>query len=153
MHVSKPELVNALATVLADSVALSYKLQGAHWNVIGADFHQNHEFFAMIYADVDGSIDPTAENIRKLGAPAPSNLSDFGRLTNIAESMPGSSFQELLKDCYEALEIAIVGVNLAFDIANSSREQGIADFLAGRDDMLKKWRWQMLSSLDAKYGF
>lgn len=152
MHVSKPELVNALATVLSDSVVLSYKLQGAHWNVVGADFHQNHEFFAMIYADIDGSIDPTAENIRKLGALAPSNLSDFLRITNISESATGNSFQELLKDCYEALEVSITDVNIAFDIASSAREQGIADFLAARDDMLKKWRWQMLSSMDSKFG-
>ena len=148
MQPNKPELINALATVLSDFVVLSYKLQSAHWNVVGADFHQNHSFFAMIYGDVDGAVDPTAENIRKLGAPAPGTLGDFLRLSNIQESTPGNSFQELLADCYEANEIAISDINYAFQVATSTDEQGIADFLASRDDMHKKWRWQMSASFD-----
>jgi DNA-binding ferritin-like protein len=35
----------------------------------------------------------------------------------------------------------------AFAIANACNEQGIANLLAERDDMHKKWNWQLRSSL------
>lgn len=148
MRIDKPELVNALATVLSDSVVLSYKLQGAHWNVVGPDFNEYHDFFAKIYEDVDGAIDATAENIRKLGANAPSRLIDFARLATVdADSEPNNTPSALLSDIHAALEATIASTNYAFKMADSFDEQGIADFLAGRDDMLKKWRWQVAASL------
>lgn len=147
MRIEKPELVNALATVLGDAVVFSYKLLGAHWNVEGPDFHQNHAFFQMLYEDVEGMIDPTAENIRKLGSPAPFRLSDLTGLSRIIESDAGSSFTALCIDAYEANEIILSDIGRAFDIATALDEQGMADFLAGRDDMHKKWRWQLSASM------
>jgi DNA-binding ferritin-like protein len=40
----------------------------------------------------------------------------------------------------------IKSVNLAFKAANDANEQGIANFLAERDDMHKKWAWQLKAS-------
>lgn len=148
MNVEKPELVNALATVLADSVVLSFRLQGAHWNVVGQDFTEYHSFFAAIYEDIDGSIDPLAENIRKLGSPAPASLEDFLSLTTLPT---GADYDfttaSLASSVHNSIEIAIANVNSALKVATSVDEQGIANFLADRDDMLKKWRWQLSSSL------
>jgi len=152
MRVEKPALVNALATVLGDAVVLSYKILGAHWNVIGPDFHQNHEFFQMLYEDVDGSIDPIAENIRKMGAPAPFRLSDLGALSRIKETTPPPDFANLCLDILDANEIIISDLAEAFATATQVNEQGIANFISERDDMHKKWRWQLLSSLDGTLG-
>lgn len=153
MDVAKPELVNALATLLSDHVVIKYIFQGAHWNVTGQDFAQYHTMFGMFYEDVDDAIDVIAEDIRKLGAPAPSMLSDFLRLSNIQEKQSGSSVQDLLVLCFEANEIVISDINETFAIANSANEQGIVDDMAARDSMHKKWRWMMKSSLDPKYGY
>lgn len=152
MRVEKPELVNELAVVLSDAVVLSYKLQGAHWNVLGPDFHEYHAFFEMIYEDIESSIDPLAENIRKMGAPAPSGLGDFISLTGLNVT-PDTDFSPsaLCSSIHDAIERAIANVNVAFQVADSLNEQGIADFLAGRDDMLKKWRWQLAASLHQGY--
>lgn len=153
MNVSKPELVNALATLLSDSVVIKYIFQGAHWNVTGQDFAQYHTMFGTFYEDVDDAIDIIAEDIRKLDAPAPSNLSDFLRLTNIPETSSKTSVQDLLKICYESNEIIITDINQAFSVADAVDEQGIADDLAARDAVHKKWRWMMKASLDPKYGY
>lgn len=152
MRIEKPSLVNALATVLGDAVVLSYKILGAHWNVVGPDFHQNHEFFQMLYEDVEGSIDPIAENIRKMGAPAPFRLSDLGALSRIKETTPPPDFMPLCVDILDANEIIIGDIAEAFSIANQLNEQGIANFLAERDDMHKKWRWQLSVSLEGPMG-
>ena len=153
MKVEKPELVNALAVLLSDAVVLKYVFQGAHWNVIGKNFGEYHEFFGMLYEDVDGSIDPTAENIRTLNAPAPSRLDDFLRLTNIPPTQVGQSCMELMADCFAANEVIISDINVAFSLADAMNEQGIADFLASRDAMHKKWRWQMRSYLQQESGY
>lgn len=152
MNIEKPELVNALATVLADSVVLSYKLQGAHWNVVGPDFSANHAFFQEIYEDVESSIDPVAEDMRKLGALAPSKLIQFAQLSNIQDSDVSNSFSELASDIHAANEIIIQDIDAAFQIATAMNEQGVADLLAGRDDMHKKWRWQLGASLNLEHG-
>ncbi len=152
MKIEKPELVNELAVVLADAVVLSYKLQGAHWNVVGPDFNEYHAFFGMIYEDIEASIDPIAENIRKMGAPAPSSLGDFISLTGLnVNADTDFSARALCSSIHASIELAIANVNVAFQVANTMDEQGIADFLAGRDDMLKKWRWQLAASLNMEY--
>lgn len=148
MNIEKPELVNELAIVLSDTVVLSYRALGAHWNVMGPDFHEYHAFFEKIYEDLDGSIDAVAEDIRKLGAPAPAGLNDFVALARVS-STPDSDYScaALASSLHAGIEEALISIDNAFQLANAMNEQGIADFLAGRDDMLKKWRWQLAASL------
>lgn len=48
----------------------------------------------------------------------------------------------------------IEALDKAFNVANHCNEQGIADFLAGRIDMHKKWAWQLSASLtEESMGF
>jgi starvation-inducible DNA-binding protein len=143
MNVEKPELVNALAVSLSDAVVLSHKVQGAHWNVMGQDFAEFHEFFGEIYEDIDGSIDPFAENIRKLGAISPFRLVEFARMSNVEDTEVGYMCLDLAKDILIANAVMLSGLRMAFDIANQANEQGIADFIAGRIDMHAKWDWQL----------
>lgn len=141
-------LAGALAEVLADAVTLSHIAHGFHWNVKGSDFSEYHEFFGNVYEDLDGSIDPTAENILKLGFDSPYLLEDFVGLTSIklgrvATNDPQSMLMDLAKGLHQIIECN----SRAFHVASDCDEQGIADFLAGRDDMLKKHFWQVAASL------
>jgi starvation-inducible DNA-binding protein len=148
----KRELAECLAAVLADAVVLSFKAQGHHWNVMGPDFSEYHEFFAEIYEDIDSMLDPTAENMRKLGSMAPYRLYEFAKMTGIKDSYVGSDPQAMCNDLYDANEVIIASINKAFKCADEADEQGIADFLAGRDDMHKKWRWQLRAHMSSGYG-
>ena len=148
----KQELARCLAEVLADAVVLSFKAQGHHWNVMGSDFTEYHLFFATIYEDVHSMIDPTAENMRKLGDLAPFRLVEFAKLTGIKDVRVGTDAQAMCHDLYVANDIAIESINRAFQCANDADEQGIADFLAGRDDMHKKWRWQLRAHMHGDMG-
>lgn len=153
MKVEKPELVNALATLLSDSVVIKYVFQGAHWNVVGKNFGEYHDFFGMLYEDVDDAIDIIAEDIRKLGAPAPSRLDEFLRLTNISSTRTSQMCMELMADSYNANEVIISDINACYLLADAMNEQGIADDLAGRDAMHKKWRWMMKAYLHQESGY
>ena len=61
------ELVDKMKVVLASTFAAKLKAHSYHWNVIGPDFPQLHEFFATIYEDYDGAIDPLADHLVIIG--------------------------------------------------------------------------------------
>lgn len=141
------ELVNYLKVVLADHYALYFKAQGHHWNVEGQDFSQYHSLFSSIYDDAIGAVDGIAENIRKLGAYAPFKMSRFVELATVGETEVGSDPRLMCADLLGAIEAAIESNLTAFACANMCNEQGIANDLAERDGLLKKWRWQLSASL------
>lgn len=141
------ELVGCLKVVLADHYALYFKAQGHHWNVEGQDFSQYHSLFSSVYEDAIGAVDGIAENIRKLNSFAPFKMSRLVELTTIQETEVGSDPNSMCMDLLMALEAAIASNLMAFDCAAQANEQGIANDLADRDGMLKKWRWQLRSSV------
>jgi len=140
-------LTEALAVVLADSVTMKFTAHGYHWNVEGEDFAQYHALFETIYEDVDGAIDPLAENIRKMGEYAPFTLSKFIELRSVESKKTLPEPQALAQSLLEMNEGLIASIGTAFAAASSANEQGIANFLAERDDMHKKWRWQLTASI------
>jgi len=140
------ELINALKALLADSVALKFKAHGYHWNVEGENFPQYHELFEEIYEDFEGAIDPFAENIRKLNDYAPFRLTRFAELTTVPETSVDSDPEVMSADLLASIMGVTLKIQDAFDIATSAREQGVANFLADRQDMHRKWEWQLRAS-------
>ena len=141
-------LAQELKVTLADVVTLNHRLQGFHWNVTGPDFAQYHELFAEIYEDVDGSVDPLAENIRKVGDFSPFRLIEFAQLRTLKETeIESTAPADMVRDLLAANDVVIAQVNKALRAAMDEDQQGIANFLAERDDMHKKWRWQLRASL------
>ena len=141
-------LKNDLKSLLADVVSFYFRAHGHHWNVEGEDFSQYHGLFEDIYSDAYSSIDPLAENIRKLGDYAPFRLERFIELAGIPDkasekTTPKAMAEDLLK-CNEYLVEKLKDV---FDVAAGEREQAIANFLADRLDMHQKWSWQLKASL------
>jgi starvation-inducible DNA-binding protein len=147
MRVEKPEVVECLADTLGNAVHLYFKAQGHHWNVMGRDFAQFHEFFQEIYEDVYTMFDPLAENMRKLGSTAPYRLEDFMNLSQMDDMDCGADAMMMVQDLYAANNIMIMSLDNCFQLATNANEQGIADFIGGRIDMQKKWRWQLAAFL------
>lgn len=139
-------LKDDLKTLLADVVTMSFVAQGYHWNVEGEDFYQYHELFQEIYDDVHSSIDPTAENIRKLDEYAPYTLSKFTDLRTVESKEVKPEPKAMAKALMTVNDGVIDTLNKASEAAEEEREFGIMDFLAGRIDMHKKWSWQLRAS-------
>lgn len=143
-----PDLAEELTELLADVVSFYFKAHGAHWNVMGPDFSEYHGLFAEIYEDAYGSIDPLAENIRKLGKPAPFQLAAFAAMSEIPQDLAIiSDAKALAMDLLSANDIVIDELSEAFTCATMHNQQGIANFLADRIDNHQKWKWQLSSSL------
>lgn len=139
-------LAAELQSVLSDVVTLYFKAQGCHWNVEGPDFSQYHDLFGAIYADVYDSIDPLAENVRKLGAYSPFTLEAFLQLRTLTDSEIDTTPVKMAVSLLSDNEHVITRLNLAFQVASDENQQGIADFIAGRIDMHQKWSWQLRAS-------
>jgi starvation-inducible DNA-binding protein len=139
----KKVLAEKLAVLLADVVGYRLIAQGYHWNVKGPEFTQFHEFFATLYEDAESSIDPIAENIRKLGYDAPFTLEDFVSLSCLEVAPAGSDPITMCERLYQINEYISACLLSAFKIASDVDQQGIADFLAGRIDIHNKWIWQL----------
>ena len=145
---SKQELASKLAEVLADLNVMSTVSHGFHWNVKGPDFSEYHAFFGAIYEDVSDAIDPTAENILKLGFDAPYLMQDFLSLTSIPATRVRSSDPRAMLEQLAEINAQVIECHYAaFKCASDCNAQGVADFLAGRIDIHEKWQWQIAASL------
>ena len=146
---SKDDLGAKLACILSDYVIFKFLAQGYHWNVRGAEFTQFHDFFGAIYEYAEGAIDPTAEKLRYLGYDAPFLLEDFLSLTCIEARPVGYDPIAMSASLYDANGKILNYLMEAFEIADHCREQGVADFLAGRIDQHQKWKWQIGTTIGA----
>lgn len=140
------ELIKSLKVLVSDVVTFYFMAHGYHWNVEGQDFSQYHSLFADIYEDAYSAIDPIAENIRKLDDYAPFSLKKYMELTTVTFKDVEPSPKAMAKALATANESVIKTLNDSFDKATKANEQGIADFIAGRIDMHKKWAWQLRAS-------
>lgn len=141
-------LVSALRVAMANTFVMYFKAQGFHWNVEGIHFSQYHNFFGDIYSDLYGSVDPMAENIRKLGEYAPRSLSEMYKSSTLVESdIVGTSLKEMLNSLLTDNTEVLNSLNRTFALANAANEQGLANFIAERIDSHKKHEWQLKSSL------
>ena len=141
----------ALQKVLNDTIVFYFAAHRAHWNVEGEDFTEYHDLFSNIYEDAIGSVDGIAENMRKLQA-FPGTLTESVMNSSFKDDMVITEALGLAAGILEKNNAVNASVLEAFAAANMANEQGVANFLAERDDQHKKWAWQLRSSLKMEVG-
>lgn len=135
-------LQDTMKTILANTVVLKYKAQGYHWNVKGMFFPQLHDFFGKLYEEVDGAIDPTAEEIRTLGIDAPMGLGSFMAFRTIQDGT-ATEPTAMIMDLYQSNLEMINLLTRAFEESESAKKYGMNDFLGGRIDAHEKHSWML----------
>jgi len=141
-------LVTCLKELQSMNMKMYAQSHGYHWNVEGRDFKQDHAFLLEIYEDVFDSIDAYAENLRKLNVKAPFGLvqlqsNSILKINDSLDLTADQMFAELSKTNLQIID----KLKDAFDVATEARENGIANFLADRQDKHAFWQWQMTSTL------
>lgn len=149
---ANPVVIAALKDALANNVVLYFSAHRAHWNVQGPDFTEYHDLFGEIYSDTYGSIDPLAENIRKIGG-FPQTLSEIEDGASYQDESNTTDARVLAMDLYEKNLAYIDVLKSAFNVCANENEQGIADFIAARIDAHQKWNWQLNASLGSVEEF
>jgi starvation-inducible DNA-binding protein len=141
-------LVTQLNKILADAFLFYFKTATFHWNIEGKDFVQYHEFLGDTYAQVYGSIDRLAEEIRMLGSYAPISLMQLVHTSNLRESTskldsPVAMFSVMAADN----ENIIIGLRAGQRSAEAAGEVGLANYLQDLVDSHKKLAWMLTSIL------
>jgi starvation-inducible DNA-binding protein len=136
-----------LQQLLADVASFYHIVHEAHWNVTGTDFYQYHKFFDEIVEDVYNSIDPIAENIRKLGAKPAYRMSELFKQSKLPDNDIKTDNAVALASTLGDLNKTLINeLQQVFDKANSDNEQGVANFIAERIDAHQKWQWFLEAS-------
>ncbi len=141
----KTALIAEMKRLLANTFALYLKSQNYHWNVTGPNFAQYHEFFGHLYEEVHGSIDTTAEEIRKLGSFAPGSFGRYSELADIEDETsipePAIMFARLARDN----DIVIQNLYNVRKIADEIDAAGTLDYIESRISTHEKHAWMLKS--------
>jgi len=140
-------LVDQLNSLLADVSLFYHTAHEFHWNVRGTDFYEYHKFYDEIVEDVYNSIDPIAENIRKLNGNPKYNLHEILSNSTLTPANNESfDTKSLTKELARLNSGLITILNQTFSVADRENQQGVANFIAERIDMHQKWQWFLTSS-------
>ena len=144
------ELVEKMKVVLASTFAAGLKAQAYHWNVIGSDFPQLHEFFATIYEDYQGAVDPLAEHIRQLNAFAPQTLTRMSELSIIMEDEKIPTAEKMIGNLLVCNENLMNVVKEAYEMAEEQKEYGLSNYLQDRITAQSKLNWMIKATMGKK---
>ena len=137
------ELKKAMKVAFASEYSFALKAQNFHWNVEGPLFPQLHMLFGDIYEEVYESVDPFAENIRKLGSYTPASFERFSMLTQVEDELnmleDRAMIAELLQDSDKMVKL----LKMVFELSEQAGEHGLSDFIAGRMDAHRKHSWML----------
>lgn len=141
----RSELIEKMKVLLASTFSLYLKSHNYHWNVTGQNFAQYHEFFGDFYEEIHGSVDTTAEEIRKLGAFAPGALTRYAELSVVDDEtmIPESAimFARLARDNDAVIRVLYEARQLADEVGAF----GTVNYLEDRISTHEKHAWMLKS--------
>lgn len=137
------QLYEQLNKLLADTYAYAIKLQFFHWNVEGANFYNDHLFFATMYEEVYGAVDPIAEHIRAVDGFAAGSLIRFSQLTSIPDQVQVVQGPEMFKILARDNDTIISNLQQCVVLADRFNQIGLSDFLQDRIDKHAKHGWML----------
>jgi DNA-binding ferritin-like protein len=103
--------------------------------------------FGGIYQEVYGSIDPFAENIRKLGSYTPGSYTRFSMLSQIDDELTVQPAMDMIRELLDDGEKILKVLDMVYDLAEGARQFGISNFLAERIDAHQLHNWMLRATL------
>lgn len=140
------QLQLALKKVLADTFGMYFKAHAYHWNVVGPDFSQYHDFFGKLYEELFGAVDTIAEHIRAIDGMAPNNLTMLKDLSSLQDADP-SATMDMFNDLLMTNNLVLVTLMRAYQLADDADELGLANFIQDRIDIHQKHGWMLKATL------
>jgi len=144
---AEPALIEALNKVFADAFVFYFKSHSFHWNVVGKDFPQLHDFFGKVYEGVFDNLDRLAEQIRALNAPAPMNLASLIANASLTENTDSLTGAEMVSTLSADNKRILAGLLACQKMAEAADEVGLGNFLQDLFDSHKKFGWMFDSIL------
>lgn len=144
------KLIKQMQVVLADSYTMYLKAHGYHWNLEGDYFPMFHDFFGDIYSEVYGSIDDTAEQIRQIQGRAIHTLLELDKNRTVSDTAVTdvTNCTAMLSDLMSANQLVLASLMRAYELADTNKEFGLANYLQDRMMAHKKHAWMLRSTLN-----
>jgi starvation-inducible DNA-binding protein len=144
------KLIQQMQVVLADSFTMYLKAHGYHWNLEGKSFPEFHAFFEGIYDEVYGSIDSTAEQIRQIQGRAIHSLLELDKQRTVSDTpiTTTTDLNGMLTDLFSTNQMVLASLMKAYELADSNKEFGLANYLQDRMMAHKKHAWMLRSTLN-----
>lgn len=146
------KLLNAMKIAFASEFAFYLKAHTFHWNVEGPDFNDFHQMFGDIYTEVYESIDPFAENIRKLDAYVPGSFQQMSIIPGAEVDVEVPAAMEMVAILLADNEKITKLMGVVYKLAEAAGEFGLANFLADRQDAHRKHGWMLRATLKQPAG-
>jgi len=141
------ELVNAMNKVLGDTFLTYFKAHSSHWNVETRSFYADHTFLGEIYEEIYGSIDTTAEWLRKIGAYAPTSLASLITHASVTEETNVVSSMGIFVGLENSNNTVIISLMRAYELAEEAGELGLSNYLQDRIAAHQKHAWMLKATL------
>lgn len=141
------DLIKAMKIAFSTEFSFYLKAHYFHWNVEGPDFQEYHKLFETIYEEVYESIDPFAENIRKLGSYTPGSYTRLSMLTQIDDETEVPPVMGMVEELLSDSDKSVKVFKMVYDLAEREGEHGLSNFLAERMDAHRKHSWMLRASL------
>lgn len=144
------ELQASMHRVLANTFLMYIKTHSYHWNVVGSNFSQYHEFFGNLYEELHGSIDPIAEHIRAIDGFVMGNIVNYAKISAVElvndELNPFPSegmFMQLAVDNQKVID----SLKEAHALAQAADNYGLINFIEDRLDTHAKHGWMLKATV------
>ena len=142
------ELIKAMKIGFATEFSFYLKAHFYHWNVEGPDFQEYHSLFGNIYEEVGGAIDRFAEEIRAQKSYVPASFGRFKELTTIEdESVVQLLPTTMVTNLFEDNNRVLASLQLARNVADEYKQNGLVNFLEERLDQHNKHAWMLRASM------
>lgn len=137
-----------MKVVLATTYAFQLKAHKFHWNVMGPDFAQYHDYLGELYEEVFGAVDALAEVIRTTGELSPGSFEEFIDLSEVvSEEDEVTSPAQMISILIDDNEAVCDVLKEAYEVAEAEGAYDISDVLAGRLGAHRKHGWMLNSFL------
>lgn len=136
-------LEETMKRLLASTFSLYLKAHNYHWNVTGPNFAQYHEFFGDFYEEVHGSVDTTAEEIRKMGAFAPGSLSRYTELSMVEDELAIPEAAMMFRRLSRDNKVVLGLLYQAAGLAEQENRRGLVNYLEDRISTHEKHQWML----------
>jgi starvation-inducible DNA-binding protein len=144
------ELVNKLKEALADTFTFALKAQSYHWNVVGSDFPQLHDFFGEIYTEAQSAVDPLAEHIRQLDSFVPGTLVRMKELSSVEEDEKIPVASKMVENLINANDVVMNTMTEAYKMAEQEEKFALSNYLQDRLTAHAKHRWMLKATAGQK---
>jgi starvation-inducible DNA-binding protein len=145
---TRSAVVGYLNTILADEFVLYTKTRNYHWNVVGQNFYQLHQFFDVQAIELNKNVDEVAERVRALGGRPISTLSEFVAGTRLSEE-PGKLFpaKEMVAKLQADQETIIRSIRADLVKITKLDDAGTIEFLSGLLEQHEKMAWTLRATV------